>query len=149
MSYKYIREIQLKYQKKRVSNSDLSDRPIKSASQIYQLFQDLQNDIKEKLIVIVLDEQYKIIIFEVVALGIIESVYAMPAEVFRSAIIARGHGFILVHNHPDGSIKPSKDDSHFTKVVKRESAFLGIELLDHVIIGNDGFFSYKENGRLK
>ena len=151
MSYKYTREIQLKYKLKRVKNSLQTNKPKpidEGAKQVYELFKDLEDETKEKLIVIVLDMEHRILAFEVVAMGSSEAIFIKPVELFRPTINLNSEKFILVHNHPDGSIKPSKDDNRMTAKVKKLSGDLGITFVDHIIVGGDGYFSYKEEGRL-
>lgn len=69
-----------------------------------------------------------------------------PREVFKSAIKHSAGGIILVHNHPSGDSMPSKQDIEVTKRLIEVGKIIGIEVMDHVIIGGSGYSSFKENG---
>ncbi len=71
---------------------------------------------------------------------------AEPREVFKYAILSNAHGIILVHNHPSGSAEPSMEDRKFTGTMREAGKFLGIELIDHVIVGEaNTCYSIREN----
>jgi DNA repair protein RadC len=142
----YLREIQIKYRKKRVRNGAPVGRKIAGARQVYELFSDLQNEAKEKLIVISLDVKLKIICFEVVAIGSLNAVYARPIESLRAAIPLNPYGIIVVHNHPSGDARPSQGDKAFTKKLKRSTDDLGLAFHDHVIIGDGDYYSFSAAG---
>ena len=67
-----------------------------------------------------------------------------PREVFKSAIKESANAVILVHNHPSGESDPSEEDIKITKVLFKSGELLNIKVLDHVIIGNDGYYSFNE-----
>lgn len=142
----YLREIQIKYKKKRVKAGSPVGKRITGAQQVYELFSDLQNEGKEKLIAISLDIRLKIICFEVVAIGSVCTVYTRPFEVLRGAIPMNAYGLIVVHNHPSGETKPGLEDKRFTRELKKLTDTGGIALHDHVIIGDGDYFSFSEAG---
>lgn|SRR5574337_1519657 len=142
----YLREIQIKYKKKRVKNGAPIGKKIAGAQQVYELFSDLQNEAKEKLIVICLDVKLKILCFEVVAIGSLYSVYTRPIESLRAAIPLNPYGIIVVHNHPSGEVEPSEEDEQFTKKLKRSTDDLGLAFHDHIIIGDGEYYSFQETG---
>ncbi len=144
----YLREIQIRYKKKRVKAGSPVGKRIAGAQQVYELFSDLQNEAKEKLIAICLDAKLKILCFEVVAIGSVHSIYARPFEVVRSAILVNAYGLIVVHNHPSGETVPGLEDKLFTKDLKKLTDTGGIALHDHVIIGDGAYFSFAEQGLL-
>ncbi len=80
----YLREIQIRYKKKRVKSDSPVGKKITDARLVFELFSDLQNEAKEKLITISLDVKLKIICFEVVAIGSINAVYSRPVEAIRA-----------------------------------------------------------------
>jgi len=110
------------------------------------LFSDLQNEAKEKLIVICLDVKLKIICFEVVAIGSLCAIYARPVEALRAAIPLNPYGIIVVHNHPSGEVQPSDEDKEFTKKLMRSTNDLGLTFHDHVIIGDGEYYSFSDAG---
>ena len=65
---------------------------------------------------------------------------------FKTAILANGASIILAHNHPSGDTSPSKDDINITTRIKECGVLMGIELLDHVILGDEKFISLKNEG---
>ncbi len=142
----YLREIQIRYKKKRVKAGSPIGKRIAGARQVYELFSDLQNDGKEKLIAISLDVKLKILCFEVVAIGSVHSIYTRPFEVLRSAILVNAYGLILVHNHPSGDATPGLEDKQFTKELKKLTDTGGVELHDHIIIGDGDYYSFAEAG---
>ena len=147
MKYKYIREIDIKYKKKRIKNNSPINEQACSPKQIVNLFNDLQNEAKEKLITISLDASLKILCFEVVAIGSAYSISLRPVEAIRAAIPLNPYGIILVHNHPTGDPKPSPEDEKFTARLLIATKALGIFLHDHIIIGNEGkYYSFNESG---
>ncbi len=76
---------------------------------------------------------------ELVSLGGINSVHVEPIEVFSFAVAKKCKKIILVHNHPSGELKPSKEDIEFTKNLKAAGEILKIEVLDHIIITEDDY----------
>lgn len=144
----YLREIEIKY-KKRKAATDVIGKSIHEVEQIVKLFSDLQNESKEKIITINLDAKCKILCFEVVALGSISSLYTRPMEVFRTAFSVNANAAIVIHNHPSGDPSPSPDDEKFTKKLLRMSQDMGLVFLDHIIIGEDCYYSFAEHGKLE
>ena len=142
----YLREIQIRYKKKRVKAGSPIGKRIAGAKQVFELFSDLQNDGKEKLVTISLDVRLKVICFEVVAIGSLCAVYARPVEMLRAAIPLNPYGIIVVHNHPSGEAEPSSEDKEFTKKLKRSTEDLGLVFHDHVIIGDGDYYSFVEAG---
>ena len=85
------------------------------------------------------------------SMGAINQAIVEPRELFKSAILSNAAGMVMVHNHPSGSLEPSKDDAMITDRILRLSGLLGIPLADHVIVGGDNsrYFSFKEKGMLE
>lgn len=144
----YLREIEIHYRKKKVISKTAVGKQIKGAQQVAALFADLQNEAKEKLITISLDTRQKIICFEIVSLGSLNTVYARPAELVRASIMVNAYGVIIIHNHPSGDPKPSKHDTNLTTKLLRVCDDLGIEFQDHIIIGDNSYYSFAEQGLL-
>ncbi|RUM71266.1 MAG: hypothetical protein DSZ07_00795, partial [Sulfurovum sp.] len=71
-----------------------------------------------------------------------------PREVFADAIAARAAGIIIAHNHPSGTLSASRADIAITQRLDEVSKLVGIELLDHVILAKDGFYSFSDEGLL-
>lgn len=77
--------------------------------------------------------------------GTVNSSVISPREIYIRALLLGASSIILFHNHPSGDVTPSKDDILVTKRVKAAGELLGVELLDHIIIG-DTYYSFKEQG---
>jgi len=79
---------------------------------------------------------------EIIAIGSLNILNLKPRDIFIPALRYNSYGIILAHNHPEGSSEPSKEDINFTENIKKLSIQLGFELLDHIIIGKKGFYSF-------
>lgn len=142
----YIREIELRYKTHQVNEGSPVNEPLTDSRKVFELFADMQNEAKEKLITISLDSKLKPLCFEVIALGSLNSVYARPIEALRAAIPLNPYGIILVHNHPSGDPTPSAGDENFTSNLLINTTSLGLEFCDHIIIGHNKYFSFAEQG---
>lgn len=80
--------------------------------------------------------------------GTINASLVRPADVFKRALVANANAIILVHNHPSGDISPSQDDVAVTNRLRDCGDMLGVPVLDHIIIGHDRYYSFKEKGLL-
>lgn len=103
---------------------------------------------KEKLLLLLCDVKRRVFFREIIAEGTLTEVCLHPREVFSPAIRRCAHSFILVHNHPSGDSAPSKRDCEMTRQIVQAGKLLGIELLDHLILAKEGFFSFHEKGLL-
>ena len=74
--------------------------------------------------------------------------YIDMKEIFKLAILNNSAYIICVHNHPSGDVSPSLDDDKITKRMWNAGQILGIGLIDHIIVGESGYYSYKEEGRM-
>lgn len=86
--------------------------------------------------------------FNIASMGTIDSTAVHPREVFKPAILSNATAFIGLHNHPSGSIKPSKNDIIVTQRLYEAGKLIGIEMLDHIIAGNDKIYSFAEHNLL-
>jgi DNA repair protein RadC len=102
---------------------------------------------RENFVVVLLNTKNEVLGFPTVSVGTLSASLVHPREVFKPAIRASAAGVILAHNHPSGRIGPSREDREVTRRLKEASEIIGIEVLDHVILG-DGYFSMKEQGIL-
>lgn len=99
---------------------------------------------KEHMKVILLNVKCKVMSIEEISIGSLSSSLAHPREVFIPAVKKSSAAIILAHNHPSGDPSPSKDDIDITKRISEAGKILGIELYDHIIIGNGIYVSLKE-----
>lgn len=142
----YLREIEVKYKRKRVTAEAPAGEYAADPSKVADLFSDLQDEAKEKLVAISVDAKLKIIAFEVVSIGSPTAVYAQPFECARTPILVGASGMIMVHNHPSGDPSPSEPDKDFTWQLLRVCLNGGIPLHDHIIIGDGNFYSFANEG---
>ncbi len=118
---------------------------LRNAKDVYEYLADMRNLPKEHLRGIYLNSHHKVIHDEVISIGTINSNLIHPREVFRPAIEHSAVAIILAHNHPSGIVEPSKEDIEITEKIIATGKVVGIDLIDHVIIGKDKFESIKVN----
>jgi len=121
---------------------------VSSPAEAYTLVRDLKKARKEHLVALYLDAQNRLICRETVSIGSLNTTRTHPREVLQPAIVNSALAFILVHNHPSGSLDPSRDDVEFTRTMARAGDLMGISLYDHIIVSHRGFVSLKERGLL-
>lgn len=102
---------------------------------------------RERFVVVLLNTKNTVIGSPTVSIGTLHSSLVHPREVFKPAVQAGAASVILAHNHPSGHVAPSREDRDVTKRIVASGETLGIEVLDHLVIG-EGFFSFKEHGLL-
>jgi DNA repair protein RadC len=95
-----------------------------------------------------LDTRNRLIRHITVATGTVNACFIHPREVYRAAITESATGLILIHNHPSGELNPSDEDLSLTKRVMEAGAIVGIRVLDHIIVGPGGHFSFLDAGLL-
>ncbi len=144
---KFVREIVVKYKTRKLGKG-IEGEKVTGPETVVQLFKDLQNETKEKLIVINLDNANKILCFELVAIGGCNICYARPIEIFKSSFLTSAVSAIVIHNHPSGKPAPSIQDKTFTKELIKVTRLIGLKLLDHIIIGHEGYYSFTDAGRI-
>jgi DNA repair protein RadC len=117
---------------------------IHSPKDVLKQTSHLKENKKENFVVLYLDARNKLITKETISIGTINSSLVHPREVFEPTIRELAVAVILVHNHPSGDPTPSEDDITLTKRLVEAGKILGIEVTDHVIIGKNKYFSFKE-----
>ena len=101
---------------------------------------------QEHFIALYLNTKGELIKKETLFVGSLNSALVHPREIFKHAVIHSAASIIIVHNHPSGDPTPSKNDIDVTKVIHKNSLMMDIELMDHIIIGRNKYFSFKEKG---
>lgn len=111
----------------------------------YDLFhQEFLSSKQEKLLAIFLDTKKKVISSKVLFIGTVNASTVHPRDIFREAVAANAVSIILMHNHPSDDVEPSYQDDFFTNKVVRLGKMMGIEVIDHIIVGNTRYYSYNE-----
>lgn len=106
----------------------------------------IKDKAKEHFKLILLNPRNKIIGISTISIGTLNASLVHPREVFKDAITRSAASVVLAHNHPSGDPEPSEDDLKITKKLVESGKLLGIEVIDHIIIGKNNFCSYKERG---
>jgi DNA repair protein RadC len=109
---------------------------------------DIRDKKKEYLLAFFLNARHQLITREVISIGTLTASLAHPREIFAPAIGKAAAGVILAHNHPSGDPSPSDEDIRLTQRIRQAGHILGIDLLDHLIVAENGCYSFKTAGRL-
>lgn len=110
------------------------------------IMEELRNLNQEHFVVLFLNTKNQIIHRQTIFIGSLNASIVHPREVFREAVKRSAASIIVAHNHPSGDPTPSQEDIHVTKRLQESGKMIGIELLDHLIIGDHKFVSLKEKG---
>ncbi len=100
---------------------------------------------REVLGIIGLDAKSHINYFEVAHIGTMTQSLIHPREIFKASILTNSHAIIMAHNHPSGDVTPSMADRRATEKMVDAGTLMGIEVIDHIIIAEDKYYSIKEN----
>lgn len=131
---------------KMVRDRILSFDNISSPGIVYDICDEILRDCdRENMIVICLDTQNKPTNISIVGVGSIKAAIVEPREIFKTAILSNSNSIIVAHNHPSGQVKPSHTDIYLTKRLIKCGTLLGIKILDHIIVGDKEYFSFREN----
>lgn len=121
---------------------------IRGPRDIHQAFASLSECDRERFYSVHLDAQHHVCGLELVTQGVLDASLITPREVYKAAILSNAGAIILVHNHPSGNPDPSQEDRFVTKQLVESGKVMGIPIVDHIIIGDNKFFSFSEAGLL-
>ncbi len=135
-----VREIEYAYDK----------RPkINSMDDVVQIVKPMIADLnKEFFMALYLNTKNGVLKQEIISIGSLNANIVHPREIFKTACMISASSIIVAHNHPSGDPTPSREDIEITKKLHEAGKMMGIELLDHVIIGHDRNYGFKESGQL-
>lgn len=102
----------------------------------------------EQFGLVLLDTKHRLLRTSIISVGTLDSSPAHPREIFRQAASASAAAIVLFHNHPSGDPTPSRDDVDLTRRLVQAGELMGIDVLDHVILADTRYFSFREAGRL-
>ena len=122
---------------------------LQNAKNVYHMFKKLENLDRERFYTVVIDGTNKVIAVNLTFQGTLNQTLVHPREIFKITLLCSGAAIVLVHNHPSGKCDPSKEDFVITQQLVEVSKVLGIEIMDHVIIGYENYFSFTEKKILK
>jgi len=122
---------------------------ISSSTDVAKYLQTLLKDYKHEVFaVLFLNRSNKINHFQIISEGGITGTVADPRIILKKALEEDAVSIILCHNHPSGSVKPSKADEELTHKIKEAARYLDIKVLDHLIVSDDGYYSFADEGLL-
>ena len=107
---------------------------------------ELRHQSYESFVVLYLNTKYEVILKKELFKGSLSACHVHPREVFSEALRVKAAAIICIHNHPSGDPKPSPEDIDLTKRLKEAGSIIGIDTLDHVIIANDKYYSFAQEG---
>ena len=146
-----LRELTVRYSVRKdgegqpvVVGRDLSN-PRETASALMTALQDQPGEV---FAILCLSTKHRVIAYHEVSRGTLDATLVHPREVFKAALLANAAAIILTHNHPSGDPSPSADDVQLTRRLVDAGALLGVDVLDHIIVGDGRYYSFKEAGRL-
>jgi len=122
---------------------------IKSPRDVYRHFyRRLRDHRQEHFMTLLLDGRHRVLRESQISLGTLTASLVHPREVFRPAITAAAAALVLAHNHPSGDPAPSAEDMRVTRRLVEAGEVIGIRVVDHVIVAEEGFYSFQENGKI-
>jgi DNA repair protein RadC len=95
---------------------------------------------------VLLNGAQEVLAIRPVTVGLLNRTLVHPREVFAPALELRAASVVLAHTHPSGSLEPSREDREATRRLAQAGKLLGVEVLDHLIVAQGGYYSFKENG---
>ncbi len=127
-----------------------SDTPVNTPEDAVNLIRnEIQQYDREVICVLNLSTRGQVINMNVASIGTLNTALAQPREIFKSALLSNAASIIMFHNHPSGDPTPSPEDMDITARIYQSGALLGVNLLDHIIVGSgDEYFSFKEKGQI-
>lgn len=126
--------------------SILSDTKISTPSEAIQvLANELQFLDREVMMSVNLNNHNQIINATLISMGSINRSLIDPKSIFKSSLLSNASNIMLIHNHPSGDCSPSTEDLKLTDIIEKDCKILDINLLDHIIVGKDKYYSIKMN----
>jgi DNA repair protein RadC len=130
--------------------TDNPKRKIRSPADVYSLlYPRMREQKRERLVALLLDTKNHVIREEIISIGSLNANIVHPREVFKAALMESCASVILSHNHPSGDPTPSREDIAVTEKLAEGGKLLGIDVLDHVVIGDGRYVSLKDEGYVR
>ena len=122
---------------------------VKNSREVAGYLQASLRDLRHEVFgVIYLNSGGKILLDEIISQGGLTSTVVDPRLIFKKALLEEATSLILYHNHPSGSLRPSQPDKELTSKIKEASNYLDIKLMDHIIVSEEGYYSFADHGLL-
>jgi DNA repair protein RadC len=122
---------------------------VRGPENIFELTRDIRASRREHFVGFYLNSRNQVIRREIISIGSLNASIVHPREVFVPAIAVSAASLILAHNHPSGDPTPSEEDLAITRRIQESGRILGIDLLDHVVVAQDSYASFKERRLLR
>lgn len=103
---------------------------------------------RERCVAALLDTKHRLLEVVLVSVGSLDHTFMAPREVYRDALLANAAALVLAHDHPSGDPTPSRDDELLTRRLVRAGELVGVELLDHLVVGGERWVSLARRGTL-
>lgn len=130
--------------------TDEPKRKIRSPADVYSLlYPRMREQKRERLVALLMDTKNHVLREEVISIGSLNANIVHPREVFKAALMESCASVILSHNHPSGDPTPSREDIAVTEKLVEGGKLLGIDVLDHVVIGDGRYVSLKDEGYVR
>jgi DNA repair protein RadC len=135
--------------RRRQSSELLLRTTVRTSGEIAEYLRAVLKDYSyEVFAVVFLNRANKIISFQIVSSGGLTGTVADPRVILKKAIEAEATSIVLSHNHPSGSLKPSRADEELTQKIRQAAVFLDIRVVDHIIVSDEGYYSFADEGLL-
>jgi DNA repair protein RadC len=131
---------------KRLNNENKPS--ILSATDVWNFCADIRGLQREHFVAFYLDTQNCLIERQTISIGTLNSSLVHPREVFEPALSFHAASIIVAHNHPSGDIEPSSEDMEVTKKLVEAGKIIGIDVVDHIILGKSSYLSFQQKGLL-
>lgn len=131
-------------------NNEKIDIKLNNTNKIFEYFKDLFiNEKQENFYAIYLNSKSKLISYRLLFKGTINSSCVHPREVFKYAFLESAYCIVVIHNHPSGDSTPSHEDEETTKALMEIGKLVAVPVVDHIIFGNNNYFSFYEYMHMK
>ncbi len=135
--------------RRRQAASILDKTTVRSSKDIAEYLQTILKDYTHEVFAVVfLNQSNKIKHFEIVSQGGITATVADPRIILKKALALDATSIVLCHNHPSGNLQPSRADEELTRKIKEAAAIIDIKVIDHIIVSEEGYYSFADEGKL-
>lgn len=145
MTRKFVRETMVVYGEKKIEWPS----PMRTSDDVARFAMDaIGNRVNEVFLVIAVNSRHRPLAWSVIATGTPTFCIVSPADVLRYVLKSGAIGFFIAHNHPSGDPEPSASDIDLTKGIADGAKVVGLKLIDHVVIGDEMHWSFRDHGFL-
>ncbi|MEP7277390.1 MAG: DNA repair protein RadC [Bacteroidota bacterium] len=135
--------------RRRQASGFLEKQQVRNSTDIARYLQTLLSDYQHEVFAVVfLNQANKINHFEIISKGGITGTVADPRIILKKALQEDAVSIVLCHNHPSGNLRPSRADELLTRKIKEAAGYFDIKVLDHIIVSNEGYYSFADEGVL-